>query len=103
MIFAVSGLVSFYAAFQPALGSSMNITGGQGGIIRVSALWTLCRYRHNAHEMLHHGDNGSALPKVVRETQAEAVAYVVSHAIGLETNKAAADYVVADVMWCSVA
>lgn len=46
-----------------------------------------------AHEMLHHRHGDSAVPKVVRETQAEAVAYVVSHAIGLETNNAAADYI----------
>src|ERR1039458_5534460 len=43
--------------------------------------------------MLHHGKGGSPLPKVVRETQAEAVAFVVSSAVGLETNKAASDYI----------
>jgi antirestriction protein ArdC len=46
-----------------------------------------------AHEMLHHGQEAPALPKLVRETQAEAVAYVVSRGIGLETNTAAADYI----------
>src|ERR1017187_1888963 len=46
-----------------------------------------------AHEMLHHGKGASPLPKVVRETQAEAVAFVVSSAVGLETNKAASDYI----------
>jgi RNA polymerase sigma factor (sigma-70 family) len=45
-----------------------------------------------AHELLHHrGD--VALPKTVRETQAEAVAFVVSRGVGLETNTAAADYI----------
>lgn len=43
-----------------------------------------------AHEMLHHG--GAERPsKVIRETQA--VAFVVSHGVGLETNRAAADYI----------
>jgi hypothetical protein len=36
-----------------------------------------------AHELLHHGKEEPRLPKVVRETQAEAVAYVVSRAVGL--------------------
>ena len=46
-----------------------------------------------AHEMLHHGPDRVQLPKVVRETQAEAVAFVVSRGIGLETGTAAADYI----------
>jgi antirestriction protein ArdC len=46
-----------------------------------------------AHEMLHKGKEAQPLPKMVRETQAEAVAYVVSRGIGLETNTAAADYI----------
>ena len=46
-----------------------------------------------AHEMLHHPTEGTPLPKTVRETQAEAVAFVVSRGIGLETNNAAADYI----------
>jgi hypothetical protein len=46
-----------------------------------------------AHEMLHHAKDETRLPKVVRETQAEAVAYVVSRGVGLETNSAAADYI----------
>jgi hypothetical protein len=43
--------------------------------------------------MLHHTKDEPRLPKVVRETQAEAVAYVVSRGVGLETNSAAADYI----------
>jgi antirestriction protein ArdC len=46
-----------------------------------------------AHEMLHKIKEAQPLPKMVRETQAEAVAYVVSRGIGLETNTAAADYI----------
>ncbi len=46
-----------------------------------------------AHEMLHHGKDIERLPKVVRETQAEAVAFVVCQAVGLESNNAASDYI----------
>lgn len=46
-----------------------------------------------AHEMLHRGDNGTRPAKVVRETEAEAVAFVVSRAVGLETNTTASDYI----------
>ena len=46
-----------------------------------------------AHEMLHHRKVDARLPKVVVETQAEAVAYVVCRGVGLETNSAAADYI----------
>lgn len=46
-----------------------------------------------AHEMLHRGPDRSEIPKLVRETQAEAVAYVVSRGVGLETGRAAADYI----------
>jgi hypothetical protein len=46
-----------------------------------------------AHELLHTGDGRSATSKTVRETEAEAVAFVVSHAIGLATGTAASDYI----------
>jgi len=46
-----------------------------------------------AHEMLHHRKDSAPQPKLVRETQAEAVAFVVCRGIGLETNTAAADYI----------
>lgn len=45
-----------------------------------------------AHEMLHQGKKES-FPPVVRETQAEAVAFVVCRGVGLETITAAADYI----------
>jgi hypothetical protein len=46
-----------------------------------------------AHEILHHQPRRAATTKTVRETEAEAVAYVVCQAIGLETGTAAADYI----------
>lgn len=46
-----------------------------------------------AHELLHRGDRRAETTKIVRETEAEAVAFVVCQAIGLETGSAAADYI----------
>jgi len=46
-----------------------------------------------AHEFLYHQPRRAATTKTVRETEAEAVAYVVCQAIGLETGTAAADYI----------
>ena len=46
-----------------------------------------------AHEMLHPKNGENRLPKTVRETEAEAVAFVVSNAIGLDVGSAAADYI----------
>ena len=46
-----------------------------------------------AHEMMHRDDRRSSTTKRVRETEAEAVAFVVCSAIGLETGSAAQDYI----------
>lgn len=46
-----------------------------------------------AHELLHHGADAVRGNKTVRETEAEAVAFVVCHAIGLQTGSAASDYI----------
>ena len=45
-----------------------------------------------AHELLHQGSDRTAIPKRSK-TQAEAVAFVVSRGIGLDTGSAAADYI----------
>lgn len=45
-----------------------------------------------AHELLHRGEDRPA-SKTVRETEAEAVAFVVCRAIGLQTGTAASDYI----------
>jgi antirestriction protein ArdC len=54
-----------------------------------------------AHELLHRGDRRSETTHTVRETEAEAVAFVVCHAIGLDTNTSSSDYVVVEIMWRS--
>jgi hypothetical protein len=46
-----------------------------------------------AHEMMHRDQRRSSTSKGVRETEAEAVAFVVCSAIGLETGTAAQDYI----------
>jgi hypothetical protein len=46
-----------------------------------------------AHEMMHRDERRSTTSKRVRETEAEAVAFVVCNAIGLETGSAAQDYI----------
>ena len=45
------------------------------------------------HELLHRGDCRAMTSKAVRETEAEAVAFVVCHAVGLDTGSAARDYI----------
>ncbi len=46
-----------------------------------------------AHEMLHKAERRTTTTKVVKETEAEAVAFVVGKAVGLETGSASADYI----------
>ncbi|MFY9801567.1 MAG: ArdC-like ssDNA-binding domain-containing protein [Candidatus Acidiferrales bacterium] len=46
-----------------------------------------------AHSRLHFSPRRSETTKCIRETEAEAVAFVVGQSIGLETNSASCDYV----------
>jgi hypothetical protein len=46
-----------------------------------------------AHELLHRGDRRGTTSRRIRETEAEATAFVVCHAIGLDTGSAACDYI----------
>jgi len=46
-----------------------------------------------AHETLHHGVETRPEEKKVRETEAEAVAFVVCHGIGLDVNTSSSDYI----------
>ena len=46
-----------------------------------------------AHEMLHRTERRAQTKKRVRETEAEAVSFVVCSGIGLETGSAAQDYI----------
>lgn len=46
-----------------------------------------------AHELLHRGDRRQETTKVIRETEAEAVAYVVAKSIGLDPSTQSSDYI----------
>ena len=70
-------------------GGTIQIVSGLEPAERFSAL-----VHEWAHEKLHKADDPSKrASKVVRETEAEAVAFVVSRAIGLDTSTASADYI----------
>ncbi len=45
------------------------------------------------HELLHRAERRTATTKVVRETEAEAIAFVVGKAVGLEMGTASASYI----------
>jgi hypothetical protein len=46
-----------------------------------------------AHELLHRGDRRKETSHTIRETEAEAVAFVVSTAIGLNPGTSSSDYI----------
>lgn len=46
-----------------------------------------------AHEILHHSGDTRPDDKKIRETEAEAVAFVVSQGIGLDVNTSSSDYI----------
>jgi antirestriction protein ArdC len=46
-----------------------------------------------AHELMHRTERRSCTSKRTRETEAEAVAYILCQAIGLETSSASQDYI----------
>lgn len=46
-----------------------------------------------AHELLHRGDRREQTDKTIRETEAEAVAFVVTRAIGIECQTRSSDYI----------
>ena len=46
-----------------------------------------------AHELLKHAERRTTTTKEVRETEAEAIAFVIGKAVGLETGSASADYI----------
>jgi hypothetical protein len=76
----------------PALGMSYGgriaILPGQSKAEEFSTL-----VHETAHEMLHKAERRTATTKTVRETEAEAVAFVVGKAVGLITGTASADYI----------
>ena len=70
----------------------------EGGKIKLlpgqSPAETVATLAHElAHERLHRAERRASTTKRIRETEAEAVAFVVCQAIGLKTGTASADYI----------
>jgi hypothetical protein len=89
--------LSFSESIAPALGMSY---GGRTSLLpgqsKAEGFSTLVH--ELAHELLHGTERRTVTTKVMRETEAEAVAFIVGKAVGLDTGTASADYVVAAVM-----
>jgi hypothetical protein len=84
--------LEFKESIAPALGMSYGgkiaLLPGQSAPEEFSTL-----VHELAHEMLHKAERRTATTETVRETEAEAIAFVVCKTIGLETGRAAADYI----------
>ncbi len=84
--------LEFKESIAPALGMSYGgkivLLPGQSPAEEFSTL-----VHEVAHEMLHKAERRTATTKTVRETEAEAIAFVVCHTIGLNGGRASADYI----------
>ena len=84
--------LQFTEAIAPAMGMSYGgkiaILPGQAPAEEFSTL-----VHELAHELLHKAERRTATTKTVRETEAEAIAFVVSQTIGLDAGRASADYI----------
>ncbi|WP_263352734.1 ArdC family protein [Acidicapsa acidisoli] len=84
--------LEFKESIAPALGVSYGgkivMLPGQSPAEEFSTL-----VHEASHELLHRSERRIATTKTVRETEAEAIAFVVGKAIGLNTGRAAADYI----------
>lgn len=79
---------SIAPALGMAGGTTIRILPGQTQAEEFSTL-----VHELAHLMLKHGERRTATTKTVRETEAEAIAFVVGKSVGLKTSTASADYI----------
>jgi len=75
-------------ALGMSYGGSIVLLPGQSKAEEFSTL-----VHETAHELLHKAERRTATTKTVRETEAEAVAFVVGKAVDLVTGSASADYI----------
>jgi hypothetical protein len=84
--------VEFKESIAPALGMSYGgriaILPGQAAAEEFSTL-----VHELSHEMPHKAERRTATTKTVRETEAEAIAFVVPQTIGLDAGHSSADYI----------
>jgi hypothetical protein len=79
---------SIAPALGAAFGTTIRILPGQTQPEEFSTL-----VHELAHLMLKHSERRTEITKTVRETEAEAIAFVVGKSIGLKTSTASADYI----------
>lgn len=83
--------------YSPAIGAAHGVSTRHRIVLRPD-LTSSERFATAAHELAHillehHEPDDRAVTATLHETEAEAVAYVVCQAIGLDTNSSSSDYV----------
>jgi hypothetical protein len=98
-LFAIEELIrekGIELSYVESLGGALGVSRG-GNISVLSTLPAAEKFsvlvHELAHELLHRGDRRKETTKVTRETEAEAVAYVVLKASGLKLSSHSADYI----------
>ena len=79
---------SIAPALGAAFGTTIRLLPGQEHAEEFTTL-----VHELAHVMLRHSERRTEITKTVRETEAEAIAFVVAKSIGLKTSTASADYI----------
>jgi hypothetical protein len=84
--------LEFNEKIAPALGVSY---GGKIALLpgQSKAEEFVSLVHETAHELLHKAERRTMTTQTVRETEAEAVAFIVGQAVGLEMGSASSDYI----------